>query len=84
MEALTDPVRLRMTCLCFRMIDVVNGEEQLVIMVLDLAAVFRPPISQNAEQIHTVIFKQWQDTIIEQIRRGDWRLLIVELRACHA
>ena len=50
MKAFTDAIRLGMTRLGFRVVNIFNGQIELVFMVLDRAIVFRTPISQYPQQ----------------------------------
>jgi len=61
MEAFTNPVGLRMSGLGFGMVDVAGRQIQLIVMLLDLAAVFGSAIRQDAQhgQLVRVIERQY-------------------------
>lgn len=49
METLADPVCLRMACLCFGVFNIVQCHVELVVMLLDPAAVLSASISENTQ-----------------------------------
>jgi hypothetical protein len=53
-------------------------------MVLSLTLELRPPISQYAEQRHLVFFEEWQNPVIENIRRCDSMLSLIEFGEGHS
>lgn len=61
------------------MLDVVQGQVELVIVCFRPAAVFRATVVQHADQSHTLLLEEWQDTVVEQVGRGDRRLGRIEL-----
>ena len=58
-EPLTDSIRLRMTRLGPRMIDVLHGEIQFILMALRCPAVLRPPVGEHPIQREIVLFIKW-------------------------
>src|SRR5690606_14320160 len=58
MEPFTNAVSLWMVCLSFAVFDVVQGQVQLVIMALGLAAKLRPTISQDTQHTHALFSKE--------------------------
>ena len=81
MEALADSVGLRALGLGPRMIDVLDGEIELVVVMLGVAAILGATIRQHPAQYNTVLFEERQHPIVQNLRRGDWRLAVVELGA---
>ena len=87
MEALIDAIGLRAVGLGSGVIDVLNGQVELIGMVLWPAAptsrgsliVLRSPICQDALQLDTLLIKEGNHTVIEQISCCDRRLVCVEL-----
>lgn len=78
-EALTDAIGLRVAHLGLGVFDLVQGQVQLVVMVLRLATVFGAPVSQDSDDAHSVFFHEWKDTVVEQVCSGDRRLGRIEL-----
>ena len=74
MEALTDAVGLRMAPLCSGMLDVVHTKVKLVIVCFQFAAVFRPPVSQDTDNLHVLWGKDWQNAVIQKVNPDDGRL----------
>jgi hypothetical protein len=73
MEALADIGGLRRLCLGARVIDVVHRQVQLIIMLLDLPAIFRASVRQHAQQRHLVLLIERQHSIVEQVGRRNPR-----------
>ena len=57
MEPLTDAVGLRVVGLGPRVVNVLNGQIELVGMVLPLATVLGAPVGQNALQFDALLIK---------------------------
>ena len=70
-EPLTDPVGLGMPGLGLRVVDVVKGQKQLVVVSVRLAAVLGSPVCQDAQNRSTLLIEEWQNPVVEQIRCGD-------------
>jgi hypothetical protein len=60
-------------------IDVLDREVECVLVPLRIAGELAAAIGQYAQQVDVVALKQWQNTVVEQIRRGDRCLAIIEL-----
>ena len=58
MEPLTNPIGLWMSGLSFGRVDVVYRQIQLIIMLLDLAAIFGSPIRQDTQYWQLVRFRE--------------------------
>lgn len=71
MEALADTVRLRRHRLRFCMVDVVDGQIQLVIMLLYFTTVLRPPVGQYSQHRQSLRLIERQDAIVEQVGSRD-------------
>ncbi len=63
------------------MIDVLDGKVKLVFVPLRVAAVLTATVSQHPQEFDFMLLEQWQHPIVEQIRRRDRRLAIVQLGA---
>jgi hypothetical protein len=79
-EALRNPVGLRMPGLGFGVVDVINRQIQLVIMLFDLAAIFGAPIRQDTQHGQSVGLIEWQHFVIQQIRCRDRRFAVYSLQ----
>ena len=82
-EACTDAVGLWALGLGARVIDVLDRQVEFVFVPLGIAAIFTAAVGQYPQQLNVEAFEQWKHTIVEQIRRRDRRLAIVELGADH-
>ena len=82
-KALADPVGLRTAGLCAAVIDVLDGEVELVFVGLRGAAVLGAPIGQHAGQLDPALVEERHHPIIEQVGRGDRGLAVVELGERH-
>ena len=82
-EPLAYAIGLRLVGLGPGVVDVFHGQVELVGMVLRLAAVFRAPVGQDALQFDPLLIKQGNNSVIEQVRRGDGGLVSVELGSGH-
>src|SRR5215469_13264944 len=80
-EALANSISLRTLGFGARMIDVLDREVELIFVPLRIATILAAAISEHAQQLDIVLIKEWQHPIIEQIRRRDRRLAIVQLGA---
>ena len=83
MESFTDAVGLRMISLGLGMVNVLNGQVELVGVVLRLATVLRPSVGQDALQPDALLLKERNYPVVEQVGGGDGRLLGVELGRSH-
>ncbi len=83
MEAFADAVRLRRHRFRFRMVDIVDGQIQLVIMLLHLTAVFPPPVGQDSQHRKSLSLIEGQYAIIEQVGGGDRCFTRIQLAVCH-
>lgn len=82
-EPLANAVGLRMACLGFGVLDVVECQVQLVIMRFRFAAVFGSPVGQHAQDAHAVFGKERQNPIVQQIGGGNRRLGGIQLGKRH-
>ena len=83
MEPLHDSIRLRALGLGARVVDILDGEIELVFMVLGIAAIFRAPVGQHAAQLHLVAVIEGHDAVVEKVGGGDRRLSVIELGESH-
>ena len=67
MKAFTNAVGLRVFDLGFGVVDIVDGQEQLIVVFVRPAAELRASIRQDAQHRQAVFFIERQDLIIEQI-----------------
>jgi hypothetical protein len=82
-KTLHDPVGLRRSCPGARVIDVLDGQVELIFVVLGITAVLGAPIRQHTQERYAVAVEEWHDAVVEQV--GCWQrsLAIVELGECH-
>ena len=83
MESLADAVGLRTVGFGACVLNVVDGEIELVIVALLSSTVLGSPIGENPQQFHTIALEHRQHSIIEQVSRGNRRLAGVELARDH-
>ena len=76
MEALADAIGLRALSLCAAVIDVLNGEIELVFMALG-AAKFSAAIGQHSRQADGVLVIKRHHPVIEDLGRDDRGLAVV-------
>ncbi len=67
MEALADAVGLGMLCLCLRMLDLVEAQEELIGMGVLTPTELRSPISQDSEHLHTLLLEERQSPVVEAV-----------------
>ena len=79
---LADAVGLQAVGLGARMIDILDGEVELIFVPLRIAAIFAATVGQHAQQLDVMALEQWQHAVVEEIGRRDRRLSIVELGTC--
>lgn len=60
-------------------IDVLDGEIELVVVMLGIAAILGAPIGQHPAHGNAVLLVERQHPIVENLRRRDRRLAVVEL-----
>ena len=82
-EALDDSIRLRVLGLGTGVIHVLNGQVQLVLVMLGVAAILRAAVRQHAGELHLLSVVEGHDAVIQQVGRGERRLTIVELGEGH-
>jgi hypothetical protein len=73
------PDGLRALGLGARVIDILDREVELVLVALWIAAILAAAVGQHPQQLDLAAVEERKDPIIEQIRRRDRRLAIVEL-----
>ena len=78
-EALADAVGLRVAYLGLGMLDVIQGQIELVVMRFRLAAILGATIGQDADHAHALFGEERQHPVVEQIGSRDRRLGGVEL-----
>ncbi len=61
------------------MIDVVDRQEELEVMLVDPATIFRTPVRQYPQHRRVVFFVERQYPVVEKVSGGDRRLRAVEL-----
>lgn len=82
MEALADAVRLPRHRLRFCMVDIVDGQIQLVIILLHLTTVLRSPVGQYSQHWQSLGLVERQYTIIKQVGGGERRFTRIQLAVC--
>src|SRR4029077_12837689 len=83
MKALADSIGLRALGLGAGVIDVLDGEIELVVVMLRVAAILGAAIRQHPAQYNAVLLEERQHPIVQNLRRRDWRLAVVELGEDH-
>ncbi len=83
MEALADTVRLWRHRLRFCMVDVIDGQIQLVIMLLYFTAVLRTPVGQYSQHWQPLSLIERQDAIIKQVGSSDRCFTCIQLTVRH-
>ena len=83
MEAFTDPVRLGMSGFCFGVLNLIDGDIQLVIMAVGPATVFRSPIRQDAQYREFFSHIKWQHPVIQKVGSSNRSLGGVQLAMGH-
>ena len=78
-EPLANAVGLWVFDLGLCVVNVVDGQEQLIVVLVGSAAEFRSPVGQDAQHRKFIFFVEWQHLIIEKVGRGDRSLGCVEL-----
>ena len=79
-EPFADPVGLRALGLGFGVLDIIDGQVQLIIMTIKPATVLRTAIGEDPKDRHTVIFKKRQDPVVQKICGGSGCFHVIELR----
>ena len=82
-ETLADAVGLRATRFCPRVVDILNGQIELIFMPIMGAAEFRATIRQNTIDTQAMLVKERYHPIIEQIGGRQRCLAIIELGETH-
>lgn len=78
-KALANTVGLRMTDLGLRVLDVIQGQVELIVVRFRPAAVFRAAIGQHPDQPHALFLQEGQYPVIQHIGGSNRRLRGVEL-----
>ncbi len=78
-EPLTDAVRLRVTRLGARMVDVLDGQVQLVLVMLQRAAELHSTVGQDAQEGHLLLLEPRNGAVVEQVGRHQGVLAVVQL-----
>src|ERR1051325_1321314 len=84
MQTFADAVALRMTDFCFAMFNVLQAQVQLVFMMIWLPIKLGPAIRQYTHHRYFMLFKEWQDLVVQYIGRSDRMLAGVELSKSNA
>ncbi len=61
MEPLANAIRLRVLHLCFCVVNIIDGEEELIVVFVSSATVFRPAICHDAEWTYPVLMERLFD-----------------------
>ena len=78
-EALANAIGLRALGLGAAVVDILDGQVELVLVPLRVAAVFAAAIGQHPAQRDAVFLVERQHPVVQQIGRGDGVLTVVEL-----
>ncbi len=68
-EALANAVGLRRPGLCFRVVDILDGQVELILVGLPVAAVFGAPVRQDTQQPDVVFVMPGDHAVIKEIGR---------------
>ena len=79
-KAFTDSVGLRALGFRLRMIDVLDGKIELVLVMIPLSTVLGSAIGEHAKQRNALLVEEGHDAIVEYVRSGQRVLSIVEFR----
>jgi hypothetical protein len=79
-EPFADAVRLRAFRLGSRVLDVFDGQVELVRVPVGRAAIFAAAVGQDAVDRDLVLGEEREHAVVQQVRRRDRRLFRVELR----
>ena len=71
MKSFTDTISLRRFGLGFCVLDIVDGQEQLIVVGFCAATVFGTPVSENAQHGQLLGLVKGQYFIVQQISCGD-------------
>jgi hypothetical protein len=82
-EALANAVCLRALGLGACVIDVLDRKIELILMPLRVTTVLAATIGQHPHELHVVALEQRDHTVIEQIRRSDRGLAILQFGTSH-
>ena len=77
-EAFTDAVCLRTLGLDFGVINVLDGQIQLVFMCFPVSAVFGSPVREHPHQFQVVLLEEGNHPVIEHVRRHERVLPVVK------
>lgn len=83
METLTDAITLGRPGFGFGMINVLNGQIELILVMLNRATVFCTTIGQNAQQRHILLLEEGDDPVVEQLGRHQGILPVVQFDKGH-
>ena len=78
-ETLADAVRLRALGLGAAVVDVLDGQVELVLVALGTAAIFGTAIRQHPAEPDLVLIAERHHAIVQQVGGGDRRLAVIEL-----
>ena len=82
-EALADAVGLRASRLGAAVVDVLDGQIELVFMRLGGAAEFRAAVGQHAAEFDVVLVEERHDAVVDQVGGGDRGLAVIQLGERH-
>ena len=68
-KALADAIGLRMLHSGFGVINVIDGEEQLEVVLVSPATIFRASVSEDSQHRQIVVLMVRQNLVIQQIRK---------------
>lgn len=83
MKAFADAVSLRRLGFRLRVIDILHGQVQLVLVLLEITTVFRTTVGQDAQQTHILRFEERQHLVVKHVSSYQRVLPIVEFHQRH-
>ena len=78
-ESFADAVGLRALCFRLSVINVLDGEVQLIVVLIRLSAILGAAVGEHAKQRNTVRFEEGNHSIVQQVGCLNRLLLQVEL-----
>ena len=83
LEPLHNPVRLWRFCFCFRVVDVLCSQVQLVFVVLSVPTILCAAVSKDSKQRDLVLLEKRNRTIIQNLCSHQCVFSVVQLHKCN-
>jgi len=82
-EPLADAVGLGRLHLGLCVVDIVDRQEELEVVFVDAPTIFRSPVGHDPQHWQVMLIVEWQNSVVEQVSRGDRCFGCVELGLRH-